>query len=385
MEKFNIFNKTEVDNSASKKETENNLSVKLEDKISFVKENNVETFEDWSQKTFEEKMSILVNLDAIPYNFDHFDNNYVENLKNKITEDFNKDNDNASLELDRNYDFFMRLIQYPNYIEKSKILYPGESKSLAEGMENSDFKKFYEYSEHKYPEELLNLKPEVIECLKKESENNNKLIEILSPLDALKNNGIKNLSEWYNKSIDEKRKILQESPVFSGGKYKASLGNKIQTILKVGKDKYNAYLDQCFYSTMSSLSQAFYLENQTINQTLNKEQLYESLYKNYKVKISKEYENKINKLEKEFEDMSHSTHKETEDGHLLKIEESINELNQNISNMEGDEKYKIYLKKYSELSFLREVFKETDNYLSINSKNIIKFRIKVLEKIISQF
>lgn len=299
MEKFNFFKKTEEGYSNSKKEVNDNLLIKIEDKALFVKENNIETFEDWSKKTFEEKISILIKLDAIPGNFDHFEDGYVENLKNKIKEDFNKNKENTTQELDRSYDFFMRVIQYPNYKEQSKLLYQKESKNFAEDMDGSELKKFYEYSEHKYPEELLNLKPEVLECLQKEAENDkrsDRFNYLLSPLESLKQNGVVKLSDWYNKSIDEKRKILSSSKYFMGGKYASSMGNKIQSVLKFGKDKYNAYLDQCFYSTIHRSSEVLYWKNQTINQEINKEELLGIARKNLEKKAEDKFNERVKEL-----------------------------------------------------------------------------------------
>ena len=369
MEKFNFFKKTEKENPSSKKETNNNLLIKLEDKVSFVKENNIGNFEDWSKKTFEEKMSILIKLDAIPGNFDHFEDRYIENSKNKIKEDFNKNKENAIQKLDRCYDFFMRVIQYPNYKEQSKLLYPEESKNFADNRSGSELKKLYEYSEHKYPEELLNLKPEVLKCLEKENKKNEGIYNMLSILGSLKRNGVTRLSDWYNKKIDDKRKILSSSEYFMGGKNAISMGNKIQSILKFGKDKYEAYLDQCFYSTIYYLSEILYLQNQRINQILNKERLLEISIENL--------DKKAEGIFKEAENVFLKKVKEIENDMYLDILKYIDEIKIDLPNL--DEENKTHFKEYLELSYLEDVLRWHDD-IFVDLKNKIENRVKELRK-----
>lgn len=237
MENFNFFKKKEIVtgiNADTSKEVGkvniNNLST-LEGKRSFIEQNGIHSFEDWSKKTFDEKLSILSKLDAIPDNFNHFEKKYENELRKKVKDDFNKNNEAVAQELDKNFDFYMKVIGYSEY--------KGQSESL-------------------YPEELLDIKPEELESLKKGGNDSNYL---LSPLDSLKKNGIANLSEWYGKSIDEKRKILMASPDFMGVDIEVKKG-KIPLTLLYGKEKYNAYLDQCFYSTIYRISEVLNLKNE---------------------------------------------------------------------------------------------------------------------------
>jgi hypothetical protein len=365
MEKFNFFKKSTENDFSTKKENKDNLLTNLEDKLSFLKENNIENFEDWSQKTTEEKISFLIKLNAIPGNFNHFEDGYVENLKDKIRGDLNKNKENTTKELDKDYDFFMRVIQYPSYEEQSKRLYPEESKNLADDMDGSELKKFYEYSEHRYPEELLNLKPEVLESLKKEAENNKRTDEfdyLLSPLESLKQNGVTKLSDWYNKSIDEKRKILSSSQHFMGGEHSSSMGSKIQNILKFGEDKYNNYLDQCFYSTIHRSPEVLYWKNQTINQEINKDKLLGIARRN----LEKRAESKFNEQVKELQDTI-----------FLESLRPIGEIKIDLPNL--DEKDRTDLEEYLELSYLEEISEGLDNVF-INLKNKIENRIKELRK-----
>jgi len=292
IEKLNFFKRTE-------KKVENNPI--LESKYLFIKENNITSFEDWSQKTFQEKLSILLKLDAIPYNFNHFEKDYDDKLQEKINNDFDKNNLETSLELDKSFDFFMRIIKYPGYVEQSKILYTEESKNLADNEEDLEYKKYYQYSEHKYPEELLDIKPDVLEAYRKEREledsNQNKNDYIFSPLEALKNNGIKDLSEWYSKSIDEKRKILMSSGEFMGVDVEVKKG-KIPLTLQYGKEEYNKYLDQCFYSSMYRISEVSYLKNQWINEILNKDELLDKARQNLENQMELKFKQKSEEFEK---------------------------------------------------------------------------------------
>lgn len=237
MEKFNFLNK---------EKKKSNLS-SLEDKMTFIKENGIQNFEDWSKKTFKEKMDILVKLDVIPNNFNHFRKNSESELTESFKKNFREDNEESLSELNRNFDFYMRMIKYPNYKEQSERLYPDDNHI------------------HKYPEELLDIDSEVLNFFKKDSSqagNKDDYSYILSPIDALKKGGIKDLSDWYKKTVDEKRKILM-SGEFMGVDIEVKSG-KIPLSIMYGKEKYNAYLDQCFLSTVYRASEVLRWKNQLV-------------------------------------------------------------------------------------------------------------------------
>ena len=232
----------------------------MEDKYSFLKENNIHSFEDWSKKSFDEKLSILLKLDAIPDNFSHFEKNYLDTLKEQTEKDFSKDSDRIMQEVDKNFDFFMRVIKFPQYKEKFKS---------------------------SYPEELLNLNFELVSFLKKSGNDSNYL---LSPIDALKKNGVSNLSEWYKKSIDEKRKILMSSDDFMGVDVEVKKG-KIPLILQYGKERYTKYLDQCFYSTIYRISEVLNWEN--TDDVINSEKLLDEARLNLEKRIEERFMQKV--------------------------------------------------------------------------------------------
>lgn len=265
----------------------------LDAKVSYLKEKGLNSFEDWQKKTPEEKISILLDLNAVPYNFDFFHKKPNE-LKDKIISGF--DNSETEKELDRNFDFFMRTIAYPGYQDKEQFLYPEETKNLAETTEDPKLKGYYQYSDHKYPEELLNLNPKVIECVKKQNPLEERE-DIFSPINALKTSGIKNLSEWYGKSIDEKRKILMSSDHFFGVDAEVRKG-KIPLILQYGKGKYDKYLDQCFYSTMYRTSEFLRWQNKWVNPTLNKEELLKNARQNLEKRMEDKFLQKQTEMEK---------------------------------------------------------------------------------------
>lgn len=278
MEKFKFFKK--AGDSAQQergKESIKDLST-LEGKRACIEQNGIHSFEDWSKKSFEEKVSILSKLDAIPDNFNHFEKNADMGNSNR----YNKEN---PMELDRDFDFYMRVTQFPGYKEQSELLYPEESKNFT-GTE----------SEHKYPEDLLDIKPDVMESYKKQEERGEyKKGEhdyIFSPIDAIKSSGIKNLSEWYGKSIDEKRKILMSSQDFMGVDIEVKKG-KIPLILLYGKEKYNAYLDQCFYSTVYRISEVLSWQNQSIYEDINKDELLGKARLNLENKAEEKFKQKV--------------------------------------------------------------------------------------------
>lgn len=283
MENFNFLKKKEVVPSANvdtskeaSKDKINNLST-LDGKRSFIEQNGIHSFEDWSKKTFDEKLSILSKLDAMPDNFNHFE-------KNTDISNFKQESIETIQELDRDFDFYMRVTQFPGYKEQTELLYQEESKNLAGE------------SEHKYPEEILDIKPDVLEAYNKQEERGEyKKGEhdyIFSPINALKNGGVKNLSEWYSKSIDEKRKILMSSPDFMGVDIEVKKG-KIPLTLLYGKEKYIGYLDQCFYSTIYRISEVLRWQNQSINEDINKDELLKKAKLNQERNIEEKFKQKV--------------------------------------------------------------------------------------------
>lgn len=334
MEKFNFFRKEKSEDIKNIDQDKNKENIKdlntLEGKFKYIERNDIITFEQWLKKSFDEKLSILSKLDAMPDNFNHFEKNYDNELQKKVKRDFDKDNQAVTQELDRNFDFFMRLIKYPGYIEQTKLLYPIESENLADTEDNPDYKKYYEYSDHKYPEELLDIKPDVLESFKKREERGEHKKSdhdyLFSPVEAIKNGGIKNLFDWYNKSIDEKRKILMSSRFFLGVDIEVEKG-KLPLILQFGRNNYIKYLDQCFYSTIYRISEVLRWQNQWINYNLNKDEIMNKCWLNQEEKLKNEFEHKIIKLQNE--------HNAEVDEYLSKLQREFNE---NFPDMSNDNK-----------------------------------------------
>ncbi len=252
-------------NFINKTEAEPKPIYSLEDRINFIKTNNIESFEDWSKKSFTEKLYLVDNMGA-------------ETTSSELQ--FKNNPEQATLSVDRDYDLMMRILNIPEYKEQSTLLYPSETKDPKGEL--------YKYIDHKYPEELFNIDKEVLRFI--ERDHPQYAESFSSAIDVLKSHGLKKTSDWYTKSSQEKKEILLNDCFMMG--YKPEIAKK--SIL-ISAKKYEKLLDDAYFSNIDFMSEYLLGTNKVVyalnyahdnkdemiirEEELNEKELYEAMDK----------------------------------------------------------------------------------------------------------